>query len=305
MSKITRQIRSLKAGISKRRIDLSGEVKILLGRVGEADREIVASCNRLLESLILEQAEATAELIYRLKESLQNGEDESFPTTEEVFRAWWHRHIQWPTHRHRPDSYSLGSNSWLQRVSCTLAENALQDPSIKLADVIKSKEMEIGDNHEMEFVDQTEVAYKAEQEIKHQLNNKGWTIRIPKETINIGITREAHELRKSFVARATDAMDQELQKLLSEMAEIIGDIKSEVVIPHSVDNPESFLVRRMFGEKVNTIALDVGPDDQHRVQVDEITRSVALRFGLLHRKYFLDDIKERVRRFLANNPNSS
>lgn len=305
MSKVIRQIRSIKAGIPKKKIDLSGEVKVLLGRVEEADREIVASCNRFLESLILEQIDATSELIYRLGESLQNGEDESFPTTEEVFRAWWHRHIQWPTHRNRPDDYSLGSNSWLQRVGCTLAENVLQDPSVRLADVVKSKKMEIGDNHEMEFVDQTEVSYEAEQEIKDHLNSKGWTIRIPKETINIGITRESDELRKSFVARATDVMDQELQDLLSEIAEIIGDVKSEVVIPHSVDNPESFLVRRMFGEKVNTIALDIGSDDQHRVQVDEITRSVGLRFGLLYRKHFLDDVKEKVRRFLVNNLGNS
>ncbi len=66
---------------------VSKGIRILLSQVEESDQELIASCHRLLESLIAGQVDETAELIYRLGESLQDGDDESLPSTEEVFRA--------------------------------------------------------------------------------------------------------------------------------------------------------------------------------------------------------------------------
>jgi hypothetical protein len=159
----------------------------------------------------------------------------------------------------------------------------------------------MGDNHVMDFVSETEMSYKAVNEIKTYLGMTDWTLRLPKEEISIEIARYPNELRETFIDRSVKVMDKRVEQLLVGITGTIGGISSEIIIPKTVDNPEDFLVRRLFGEKVNAIALDMGADEVHRNEVDEITKFAALRFGFLRRKRPLEEVGGRIRKLLIGN----
>ena len=282
------------------------EVQTLLNKVGESGEETVESCNRFLQALVLRQPEKLQELIYKLIEASQKEGEVIAPSMPEVFRAWWTRHIQWPTHRNRPEDCILGRNLWLPKTCIMLATKLLADKG-PAGDLHKDNESEprIGDNHEMDFVGQTEESYKAINALGQRLKAEGWSLSLPEETITVDVTREKGESRSEFVGRYFELSDQKLHALLGDIDLTIGGIKPGIKVDDDFCNPEDFLVRRMFGEKVNGLALDIGPDPSHREQIELTTKSAAIHFGLLKRKDLWQSIMERFQNFLVNNLGSS
>ena len=301
MDEQKRELEIVGAQLSGEKPLVSKTVKSLFDQVGESGIDIVDSCNRFLASLTMRHKDKFADLIYRLGEPLQNEGDESFLAADEIFRAWWYRHVQWPTYRNHPETCSLGPNSWLPRISKNLVEMIQRDPSTNFTNVPATNKPEMGDNHVMDFVSETEMSYKAVNEIKTYLGMTDWTLRLPKEEISIEIARYPNELRETFIDRSVKVMDKRVEQLLVGITGTIGGISSEIIIPKTVDNPEDFLVRRLFGEKVNAIALDMGADEVHRNEVDEITKFAALRFGFLRRKRPLEEVGGRIRKLLIGN----
>jgi len=282
------------------------EVQALLNKVGESGEETVESCNRFLQALVLHQPEKLQELIYKLIEVSQKESEVIAPSMPEVFRGWWTRYIQWPTHRNRPEDCVLGRNLWLPKTCIMLAAKLLADKR-PVGDLHKSNESgpRIGDNHEMDFVGQTEESYKAINALGQRLKSEGWSLSLPEETITVDVTREKGESRSEFVGRYFELSDQKLHALLVSIDQTIGGIKPGIKVDDDFSNPEDFLVRRMFGEKVNGLALDIGPDPSHREQIELTTKSAAIHFGLLKRKNLWQSIMESFQNFLVNNLDSS
>ena len=283
---------------------VSNRVKIIYASVGESGGEITESCNRFLQSLVGHQPDKTADLIYKLSESIQKEGDESVPSTEETFRAWWNRYIQWPTYRNHPEDCVLGLNHWFPKTAVSLARNVVLENSIALPGSWNDHP-EMGDNHEMEFVDETEESYKSMNLIRDFLEAKGWRLALPPEKITLEVTRAPAELRRDFLSRSVSVLDEELQQLLGQVEMTIGGIAPEVENLEELSNAEEFLVRRMFGEKVNAMAMDVGVEGKFKQQVDETTRGAALRFGFLRKRNIMDYMKERVDKFLERNLGNS
>ena len=282
------------------------EVQILLNKVGESGEETVESCNRFLQALILRQPEKLHELIYKLMEAKQKEAEAISPNMEEVFRSWWTRHIQWPTHRTRPEDCVLGLNLWLSGTCIRLATKLLADKRpVDVPHKPDESGPKIGDNHEMDFVGQTEESYKAINALGQHLKAEGWILSLPEETITFDVARDKGESRSDFVTRYLELSDQQLHILLEEIDLIIGGVKPGIQVTDDLSNPEDFLVRRMFGEKINGLALDIGTDPCHREQIELTTKSAAIHFGLLKKKDLWESIKERFQNFLVNNLGSS
>ncbi len=292
-------------GFLGRRPTTTKEVNRLLSKVGETGGDTIDSCNRFLKTLIRRQPDSLQRLIGKLAEAIQKEEDETFPAAEEVFRAWWTRHVQWPTYRNRPEDCVIGDNVWFPRRCSLLAKKLLEEGVISSKLNTEETKPKVGDNHEMEFVGQTEGPYKAFGALEEYFENEGWELELPSETIVVDATREKDESRRAFVARSLYLFDKRLQKLLMEIDETVGGVSSATEADGPTVDSEDLLVRRMFGERVNGIALDIGRGPVHRDQVEASTKLAALQFGFLRKKSLGEAIKKTIHTFLVNNLGNS